>query len=130
MDSITLKAEALLKKALEDSEGYLYPNSIDISKNELQKVFKILTPYGKELIGEHNGASPIFKINDYGRAFIASGAWSEKERNEKIDQERHNEIMEQSRNNNMYAKISIIVDIIMKPIGYIVSIFSTIMGNK
>ena len=61
MDEIKRIAEDYLRIASCDVEGYLYPNQIYISKTKLREVLNILTPYGKEISGEQNGATPIYK---------------------------------------------------------------------
>lgn len=122
MDKIKEIAEDFLRKASCDVGGYLYPNQISLSKKELRDILNILGPFGKEVIGEQNGATPVFQINDFGRNFIAMGGWSEKERIEKLSEERHREIVELSKKNICYVKVGIVTTIIIGLAGYIVSI--------
>jgi hypothetical protein len=122
MDKIKEIAEDYLRKASCDVEGYLYPSQINISKIELKNVFRLLAPFGKEINGEQNSATPIFQLNDFGRNFIALGGWSEKERIEKLAEERHKEIVELSKKNICYVKVGIVTTIIIGLAGYVVSI--------
>ena len=108
MKRIILIAEKILRLASGDAEGYLYPSQIDLSKTEYQEVFRLLTPYGRELGYRGKGANPIFRINDKGRAFIANGGWSEIERKENVETKRHKEIVEISATNNKYEMWGII----------------------
>lgn len=109
MDKEFLIAENLLRRASMDADGYLYPNQIDISKYELQKAFHLLAPFGNECIRDPQSPTPIFKINDMGRLFLAMGAWSEREKQETTAKRRHMEILELSRKNNKYVKLGILV---------------------
>ena len=121
MDEIKRIAEDYLRIASCDVEGYLYPNQICISKTKLREVLTILTPFGKEISGEQNGATPIYKINENGRSFIAAGVWSEIERKNKLEEERHKEILEISRKNNKYVLCGIVTTILIGIAGIVVS---------
>ncbi|MBQ9203437.1 MAG: hypothetical protein IJ155_04255 [Prevotella sp.] len=89
MDRITSIAEEILQKAANDGGGHFYPAQLEVSKKDFDAAMKFLSPFGKETTGDWNGASPIFTINDLGRAHIASGGWSEKERQENLARKRY-----------------------------------------
>jgi len=125
MDKITCIAEEILRLAANDGGGNLYPAQLNVSMEDFAAAMKLLSPFGQEIIGNMNGASPIFQINDFGKAFVAQGMWSEKEKREALEMERHQECVNLSNKsielaikNNKYVICGIIVSII----GVIISI--------
>ncbi len=88
MDKSLLLAEKILITAARNPEGHYYPSENNASYKELDEAFKHLEIYGTCRIVK-DGAEPIFTINSMGRIFASQGAWSEKERQERIAEERH-----------------------------------------
>lgn len=112
-------AEKILKEAAHTTGGHCYPSSISTNDGDmLSEALDLLTPYGSTSY-QKNGASPIFTINDTGRYFAMSGAWSGKEREERIATDRHTEQMSAMKQNNRLVKWSIFATIL---IGLITSI--------
>lgn len=121
MDNTTLLAEKILISAASSNDGSCYPSQVNTNVSELDAAMKLLEMYGRTR-PSLNGAMPIFTINEMGKYFASTGAWSGKEKAERIVQERHQEEMEAMRRNNKLVKWSIIVTIVIGLATILVSI--------
>ncbi|MBR5835171.1 MAG: hypothetical protein IKY66_03310 [Bacteroidales bacterium] len=119
-------AESILKEAALTAGGHCYPSSVSTNDADLLiEALDLLTPYGTTSY-QCNGAAPIFTINDIGRIFAQSGAWSEKERMERIAAERHTEQMSAMKQNNKLVKWSIFATILIGAITAILTFISAL----
>ncbi|MBE6181271.1 MAG: hypothetical protein E7148_01050 [Rikenellaceae bacterium] len=93
MDDIKLLAEKILINAAKSNDGHCYPFQINANSVDLDNALRLLGMYGRAY-PTSKGATPIFTINETGKHFASIGAWSGKEKAERIATERHNEQME------------------------------------
>lgn len=112
MDSLTLLAEKILLNAAKDTGGHCYPSQINATRIELDGALRLLEMYGRTF-PISKGPMPVFTINELGKHFASTGAWSGKENAERIAAERHNEQMFAQHKNNKLVKWSIITTILL-----------------
>lgn len=121
MDKIHLLAEKILINAARSSDGNCYPSQIVESFNETEEALKLIEIYGTA----HplsRGANPVFSINDLGKHFVSTGAWSGEIRRERIEEERYNNSISLAKKNNKYQMVAIITAIIVGILSIIVSV--------
>lgn len=119
MNEIRLLAEKILINAAKSDDGHCYPSQINANHSEIGEALRLLEMYGRTY-PMSRGAMPIFTINELGKHFASTGAWSGKEEKERLATERHNEQMRAQRKNNQLVKWSIIVTVIMGLIALLV----------
>ena len=110
MNNTKLLAEKILMNAAKDNGGHCYPSQIIANPIEINAALEMLEMYGvSSPQNARFGPMPIFTINELGRVFASTGAWTGKEREEKIATERHREQMAAQHKNNKLVKWSIII---------------------
>ena len=115
MNKVELLAEKILINAAKSNDGSCYPSQISSGKTEVYNALELLEMYGKTY-PTAGGAMPIFTINELGKHFASTGAWSEKEKRENLQEERYN-------TSNQLIKLSIAVTVVIGIATIIVSIF-------
>lgn len=112
MDNIRLLAEKILINAAKSDDGHCYPCQIIANASEIDEALKLLEMYGRTH-PTTRGAMPIFTINELGKHFASTGAWSGKEREERLATERYKEQMGAQKTNNRLVKWSMVITVIM-----------------
>jgi|GEM_PF-5146113 hypothetical protein len=121
MDSLTLLAEKILINAAKSDDGHCYPSQINATGIDLDGALRLLEMYGRTF-PMSRGAMPVFTINELGKHFASTGAWSGKENAERIAAERHNEQMRAQHKNNKLVKWSIVATVVIGLATLLVSI--------
>ena len=122
MDKIKLLAEKILTNAAKSDDGHCYPYQINARYSELYNALNLLEMYGSTF-PTSTGAMPIFTINELGKHFASTGAWSGEEARAKIATDRHNEQMAAQRKNNKLVIWSIVATVVMGLAALLVAIF-------
>lgn len=121
MTQIELLAENILMNAAKSNDGSCYPSQISSGKTEVYDALELLEIYGKTF-PMTGGAMPIFTINELGKHFASTGAWSGKERVEILATERHKEQMGAQKTNNQLVKWNMVITVVMGLLSVLVPI--------
>lgn len=124
MNEIELLAEKILMNAAKSDDGNCYPSQINATTQQVFNALDLLEMYGTTY-HTSKGANPIFTVNELGKHFASTGAWSEKEKRERLATERYIKQMEIAKKNNNLVKWSIIISIITFIITSIISILKS-----
>ncbi|MBO5330952.1 MAG: hypothetical protein J6A72_01025 [Alistipes sp.] len=122
MDKIKLLAEKILINAAKSNDGNCYPSQINVRSGELYNALELLEMYGSTF-PMSRGALPIFTINELGKHFASTGAWSGEEARAGIATARHNEQMAAQRKNNNLVRWSIVATVVIGLATLLVAIF-------
>lgn len=122
MNETRLLAEKILISAAKSSDGNCYPSQISANNVEIETALRLLDMYGRTFL-PGKGALPIFTINELGRHFASTGAWSGKEREERLITEQYHAQMDAQKTNNRLVKWSMVVTIVMG----LLSIFASLL---
>ena len=122
MDKIKLLAEEILISAAKSNGGDCYPSQINARSGELYNALELLEMYGSTF-PMSSGAMPIFTINELGKHFASTGAWTGEEARAKIATARHNEQMALQRKNNKLVILSIVATVVIGLATLLVAIF-------